>query len=217
MAQTVTERKKKRAKKRKKKQATARVQREMARKPSLRNDLALFQEGHDVKLKAVGRVCGTLWKNQQELDQAHHRLDTQQFVLARLLIPLVKEVLIRVQSDELITQETIGRVFLEWDEFRKRPDYKDLLLEWMMGVPLNELPPPPKIQPKPVETPDVTVEGPREFGGDYVEGQTSGSRDETSSEEQSEGQSSGEADEMPKVQNDDKAHHGEGPGNPEMP
>ena len=208
--QTMTARKRKRAAKRKKKQANVRLQREMAKRPSLRNDLELFQGGQDTKLRAVGRVCGTLWKNQEELTAAHHQLDTQQFVLARLLVPIVNDILVRIGSDDLITLESIGRCFLEWDEFKKRPDYKDLLPEWLLGKPLSELPPPKVKEKEQLEKAPAESEGPQEFGGDYVERQTSGLGDETDPEEQPEGQSDGKEDEMSEGQDADETPHAEG-------
>lgn len=210
-----TARKQKRAKKKKERQKSVRRQREALKasvgKPSLRGELDQLRELQESRLRVIANTIGTIWKNQRELDAAHHKVDTQQFVLARLLISAVNDILIRIGSEDLISQETVARCFLEWDEFSKRPDYKDLLIEWMMGKPLSELPPPPEVkeEEQPKEAP-AESEDPQEFGGDYGEGQSSSNKHETVAEEPSENSGTGEENEMPEGQDADSAVSAEG-------
>lgn len=123
-----------------------------------------------------------------------------------MLIPRFNNILIRMGSEDLITDEVIGEVFLEWDEFKSRSDYRDLLLEWMIGRDLADLPPPPPVEIKqetPEEAPAQEGEGPQEFGGDY--GEISDLGNETDSEESSESAGAGEEDEVPELQDVDQA------------
>jgi hypothetical protein len=119
------------------------------------------------------------------LQGAGDRVEEQFCVLGRLIIPKMNEILLMLNSEDLITEETINGTFLTWNEFKKRPDFKSHFVPWFLGRPLNELPPPPEPEAKEEitdEAPTLSSEDPIEFGGDYAEGKDSNIGDETTAE-----------------------------------
>lgn len=131
-----------------------------------------------------------VYDNQVELSKELTRLDTQQAVLTRLVIMNLNEILIRLGSDELVTYEGVNQMFHDFAALKTRPDHRDHMKDWFMGVDLSTLPPLEENEP------EETQEGPKEFGGDYAEGSDS----ESVEEEQSEGKETGEADALPQGQ-----------------
>lgn len=134
----------------------------------------------------MGRTVGTLYNNEVELGNSTDRLEEEFCVLARLLIPKVNDILIALGSEDVITEETINNVFLTWNEFKQRPDFKAHFVPWFLGVALEDLPPPPppevKEEKQPADTPAPEGEGAEEFGGDYGEGKADDLGDETTEE-----------------------------------
>ena len=129
-----------------------------------------FQNLQAQKLKALGNTLQTIWANQVELSKSETRLDEQFCVQGRLFITSINEILLRANSDEVITYEQVNKMFMEWEKFRSRPDFRDHMRAWFMGDDLSTLPPPPEPKEKaPEETPSPEAEGPQEFGGDYGE------------------------------------------------
>lgn len=160
----------------------------------------------DQKLKELGKTIATLWQNEVELDKSANRLDEQFAVLARMMFVRFNELIMRVDGDNTIDEKSIEVAFREWAEFRGRGDFRDLMMEWFLGMPLKEMPPPP--QPKeatPEEAPGTEAEGPREFGGDYGQGEDSSIGDETTGQSESEDSGSLEADALPEGQDTDSS------------
>lgn len=164
-----------------------------------------FQNLQDEKLKELGKTIGTLWNNEVELDKSANRLDEQFAVLARMLFIRFNELMLRVDSDNTIDEKSIETAFREWAKFRARPDFRNLMMEWFLGVPLSELPPPPKQKEPPAETPDQVAEGPQEFGGDYAEGEASSVGNTATEQSQPANEADGEENAVPEVQDTDEA------------
>jgi len=140
----------------------------------------------DEKLKGVGNVISTVWKNQETLSKSAERLDEQFAVLARLSIRGMNDILIRMGADkEVITEVVIETAFKEWQVFRSRSDFRQFMLEWFLGKPLADLPPPPAKEEAPMTAaPGQEAEKPQaqEFGGDYGTQQKSDERNEAAPE-----------------------------------
>jgi hypothetical protein len=164
-----------------------------------------FQNLQREKLKELGKTIGTLWSNEVELDKSANRLDEQFAVLARMLFVRFNELMLQLDADNTIDEKSIEKAFREWAAFRARPDFRNLMMEWFLGVPLSELPPAPKQEERPAVTPDQVAEGPQEFGGDYGEGEDGRLRNETTEQSQSEDEATGEEDAVPEVQDTDEA------------
>jgi hypothetical protein len=171
-----------------------------------------FRNLQELRLKALAKTLvdieknhKTIFANQKELSKSATRLDEQFCVQGRLFITAINEILHRANSDEIITYEAVNLMFMEWEKFRSRPDFREHMKPWFMGDDLDSLPPPPepKQEETPEETPDAEVEGPQEFGGDYAEG--SGLGNEAASQEQSEGKTDSSPDEVPEGQDADEA------------
>lgn len=157
------------------------------------------------KVKALAKTVGTVWRNQVALSESIDRIEEEFCVLGRLTIPKMNEILIALGSEDLITEEMINGVFLTWNEFKQRPDFKQHFVPWFLGVPLNELPPPPEVKQE-EENPDTPAPedgGAEVFGGDYGEGQTSTDGDEAAQEGECTLHEASAAHEVPPVQDVD--------------
>lgn len=175
------------------------------------------------KVKALAKTVGTVWRNQVALSESIDRVEEEFCVLGRLMIPKMNEILIALGSEDLVTEEMINGVFLTWNEFKQRPDFKQHFVQWFLGVPLNELPPPPEVkqeEEKP-DTPAPADGGAEVFGGDYGEGQTDNIGDEATQEGGPAVNEAGAADALPSMQDVDEAPLGEEQGGgaavPEVP
>jgi len=175
----------------------------------------LSQNLQEQKLKALAETLldlhknhGTIFANQQELTKSATRLDEQFCVQGRLFISTINEILHRANSDEIITYENINLMFMEWEQFRARPDFREHMRAWFMGDDLSQLPPPPEVpaEPEPKEetseeTPGDKAEGPTEFGGDYAKDSDLGN--EANPQGQSEGETDSSSPEVPEGQDAD--------------
>jgi hypothetical protein len=158
-------------------------------KAQLLSDLARsfeqYQELQDQKLKELGKALATIWQNQVELTKSADRLDEQFCVLARMSIVKINETMIRLSNDDVVDEKAIAKYFMDWATFKARPDFRKYMMEWFLGVPLDQLPPPPEVkEEKPQEAPNQKAEGPKEFGGDYGTGQASDDGNPAASEVQ---------------------------------
>ena len=171
----------------------------------------------DAKLRALGDTLTTMWNNQVELSKSETRLDEQFCVLARLSIRMLNDILVRIGSEDLITEKVIETAFKEWATFKERSDFREFMVEWFLGKPLSELPPAKeeplvtrdeqgrvqKINATPV-SPGPKAEGPQEFGGDYGT-QKRDERNEAAPEERQPDDRAGQEDAMPAGQDTDRS------------
>ena len=86
----------------------------------------------------------TIWANQKELTKSQNLLDEQFAVSTRMAVMGINLLLEKTDSKERIEGSDIEVLFRDWAVFRARPDFREHMMEWMLGVPLSELPPPPK-------------------------------------------------------------------------
>jgi hypothetical protein len=164
-----------------------------------------------------GKAVATIWQNQVELTKALDRVEEEFCVLGRLMIPKMNEILIALGSEDLITEESINGVFLLWNEFKKRSDFKSHFVPWFLGVPLGELPlPPPEKKEGPADAPAPKDESAEEFGGDY--GEADDLRDAAAEEGESQSDEDSAENALPKGQDSDSTVPGEEQdGGAEMP
>ena len=174
--------------------------------------LEQFQVTQDAKLKELANTVVTVWKNQVELAESETRLDEQFCVLSRLAIRGINDILIRIGSEDLITDKVVEAAFKEWRAFRKRSDYRKFMLEWFLGKSLSELPTEPKKE-EILVAPDPKVGGAQEFGGNYVSYNKSDNGNTTTAEERQQDSNSCQTDEVPSGQNLDGSIPDGGQGN----
>jgi hypothetical protein len=155
----------------------------------------------------------TLYNNQAELVSSDTKLDEQFAVLTRLVIMKLNSMSAKINmavNQELIdevTYDEINAMFMEWETFRARLDFKDHTRVWFTGGDLSELPPAPEPPPpeeakedEPETDPEGEAPAGDQFGGDYAEDSIG---DETTSQDD-EGGEAGEEDALPGVQDADK-------------
>lgn len=156
------------------------------------------------KIKALAKTVGTVWNNQVSISESIDRLEEEFCVLGRLMIPKMNEILISLGSDDLITEEIINNVYLTWNEFKKRSDFKSYFVPWFLGVPIDEMPEVKQEEEKtldaPAESKDAEV-----FGGDYGEGQANTIGDEATQEGGLTLYEASATHEVPEVQDADEA------------
>ena len=216
---------KRRAQKRKKAQTKRAGLKAAAKRKGVLLDFEKSLALQDAKIRALGRTVGTLYNNEVELGNSTDRLEEEFCVLARLLIPKVNDILIALGSEDPITEEEINSVFLTWNEFKQRPDFKAHFVPWFLGVALEDLPPPPPPPPppevkeeKPADTPAPKGEGAEEFVGDYGQGETDDLGDETTEEGKPPVDEGSAKDALPEGQDPDGPVPGEEQGgSAEMP
>jgi len=213
---------KKRAEKRKQVKAKKESFKVAAKRRGLQREFEDLLDLQTAKVRALAKTTGTVWQNQVTLSESIDRVEEEFCVLGRLIIPKMNEILVTLGSEDLITEEMINGVFLTWHEFKKRPDFKGHFVPWFLGVPLNEMPPPPELkQEEKLDTPASTDEGAEVFGGDYGKGQTNNIGDETTQEGGLSVNEESSPDEVPQVQDvDDPAlgtEQSRGAEVPEMP
>ena len=212
---------KKRAAKRKKSNAKKALLKQVARRKGLQQEFENLLALQDAKIKTLAKTIQTIWNNQVELTKSIDRVEEEFCVLGRLVIPKMNEILIALGSEELITEEVINSVFLTWHEFKQRPDFKNHFVPWFLGVPLQELPPPPEIKEEvatPNDAPALEGGDADEFGGDYAEGKADDLGNETTEEGRPPSDEGSEEDALPEGQDVDSPVPGdERSGSAEVP
>lgn len=170
------------------------------------------------------------------MSKSHHNLDEQFAVLTRLVVMQVNEfaskhnqllgVLAMAMDKEIaddlrineVSYDDINLMFMEWQRFKARPDWREHSTTWYTGGDVNSLPPPPEQPPEPeAKEEDEDEPGERHFGGDYDAESDNG--DQSDPEGGPEGESQDEADEVSEVQTPhppEAEHPGEG-SDPEVP
>lgn len=99
----------------------------------------------DQTMQALANSVQTMWRNQKELAKSEDLLDEQFAVSTRMMILSINTVLEKIGAEERIDAQDVEQMFRDWADFRKRPDYRSLMMEWFMGVALDKLPPPQEV------------------------------------------------------------------------
>ena len=87
----------------------------------------------------------TIWENQKECAKSETLLDEQFAVSTRMTIVAVNHILTLMgHGDDCITEKDIEKLFKDWAAFHSRPDYREYMMEWFLGVAIDKLPPPPQ-------------------------------------------------------------------------
>lgn len=141
----------------------------------------------DRSLQLVAASNQTIWNNQKELTKSQNLLDEQFAVSTRMAVMGINLLLEKVGAEERIEADDIETLFRDWAAYRARSDFREHMMEWMLGVPLDKLPPPPE--------PPAKKEGEADAQSDL--------RDEKSGQEQSESGTSGQEHDVPEVQPED--------------
>ena len=112
----------------------------------------------------LARSQKVIFDNQKELSASEELLDEQFAVSTRMSIMGINflsrrmEVIATILGsalggewqeaiqtegswDESIDADDIEKLFLDWATFRRRSDFRDHMTEWMLGVPLDKMPP----------------------------------------------------------------------------
>jgi hypothetical protein len=142
----------------------------------------------DEALRVLGNSIKTLYANQQELTKSQNLLDEQFAVSTRMAVMGINLLLEKVGAEERLDADDIAQLFRDWATFRSRPDFRNLMMEWMLGVALDKLPAPPEPEAKKGE-----VDAKGDDGNKVTE------------EGQSENSTAGQEDDVPEVQSEDRA------------
>jgi hypothetical protein len=147
----------------------------------------------DETIALLARSNKTIWDNQKELSKSEELLDEQFAVSTRMMITAVNGIISAlapgVNNPAQITSKDVATVFRDWAAFRKRPDYRNFMMEWFLGVALDKLPPPPVAQ--------ATKEGDVHAEGDHG--------NPVAAEVQPQDSGDGKAPDVPEVQKEDGA------------
>jgi hypothetical protein len=65
-----------------------------------------------------------------------------------MTIVAVNKIFEKLGVGDRLTEKDVAGLFRDWATFRKRPDYREFMMEWFLGVALDKLPPPPAVQAK---------------------------------------------------------------------
>lgn len=97
----------------------------------------------DDTITKIGGAQQVIWNNQKELSRSEELLDEQFAVSTRMAVKSMNLILEKIGAEERITAKDIERLFRDWAEFKKRPDRRNLMMEWFLGVELSAMPPLP--------------------------------------------------------------------------
>jgi len=97
----------------------------------------------DKSLQLLAGSNQVIWGNQKELTKSQNLLDEQFAVSTRMAVMGLNLALEKIGAEERIEADDIETLFRDWAAFRSREDFRDHMMEWMLGVPLSKLPPPP--------------------------------------------------------------------------
>ena len=97
----------------------------------------------DKVFQLLAKSNQTIWNNQKELTKSEELLDEQFAVSTRMTIVSINHILEKMGATDRITDKDIEKLFRDWAQFRKRPDYREYMMEWFLGVALDKLPPSP--------------------------------------------------------------------------
>jgi len=107
--------------------------------------LSLRVDNLDKAFQLVAKSQQTIWANQKELTKSEELLDEQFAVSTRMTIVAVNHILQTMgHGEDCIKEKDVEKLFKDWAQFRARPDYRDFMMDWFMGVALDKLPPPPQ-------------------------------------------------------------------------
>jgi hypothetical protein len=140
----------------------------------------------DERVRELAKTAVTLYQNQQRLAksydglaEASDSLDEQFAVLSRLVIGHMNKLTDAFNTVtggmpagaprvEPLGRDIVTKMFADWREFKKRPDFRDHNTAWFMGEDLSKLPPPPaKEEEKAPSAAQGDPSGAEVFGGDY--------------------------------------------------
>lgn len=140
-------------------------------------------------MKLLAQSIQTIFSNQKELGKSQSLLDEQFAVATRMSVMGLNLLFEKVGAEERVDSGDIEQLFKDWARFRSRPDFRDLMMEWMLGVALDKLPAPPE--------PEAKKEGEADAKSD--------NGDQVAEEGQPENGPVGEEDDVPEVQPEDRA------------
>jgi hypothetical protein len=166
----------------------------------------------DKKVHGLASTIQTIYNNQVKLEtslqllgKSERLLDHQVAVLTRITISNLNSIRVKM-GDDFLSEEEIAKVFDDWAAFYARGDSKKHMTHWVLGKPIEDLPPPPeppkeeaKEEAEEAQASEET-EGPTVFGGDYAESENG---DETAGEVGSTDGEDSEKDEVPGVRTSD--------------
>jgi hypothetical protein len=145
----------------------------------------------DATIQVMAKSNQTIWANQKELTKSQNLLDEQFAVSTRMAVMGLNLVFEKMGVEERVDADDIEKLFRQWAEFRARPDFRNFMMEWMLGVALEKLPPPPEPEPEAKEEGEANAQSDN-GNTNPEEGVTEDSQ-------------SSQADDVPEVQPEDRA------------
>lgn len=100
------------------------------------------------KVQALEKQVAVLYQNQKELAQSENRLDEQFCVSTRLAVSWINSIIKAARMEDAawalpldsISYETVNKMFMDFERFRRRPDFRNHMRVWFMGESLDSLP-----------------------------------------------------------------------------
>lgn len=105
----------------------------------------------DDTTQKLARSNQVIWNNQKELTRSETLLDEQFAVSTRMFIVTMNGLCQKLGFEERIDAEDVKQLFQDWATFRARPDYRNLMMAWFLGVALDKMPPLPPAVPSKTE------------------------------------------------------------------
>jgi hypothetical protein len=100
------------------------------------------------KIQELEKQVAVLFQNQRELAKSETRLDEQFCVSTRLAIYWINSIIKAARMEDApwalsmdsVTYEEVNKMFMDFEEFRSRPDFRNHMRVWFLGEPLDSLP-----------------------------------------------------------------------------
>lgn len=108
------------------------------------SDIEARLKALEAKVGVVADGVTTIWNNQVELSSSSSKVDEQFCVLVRLVVSKLNSVIAKNKDSDItvspVTYEAINDLFQEFEEFKKREDFRDHFRVWYMGGDIQKLP-----------------------------------------------------------------------------
>lgn len=100
------------------------------------------------KVQELQKQVAVLYQNQRELAQSENRLDEQFCVSTRLVISWINSIIKAARMEDApwalsldsVSYESVNKMFMDFEQFKRRPDFRDHMRVWFMGESLDSLP-----------------------------------------------------------------------------
>jgi len=100
------------------------------------------------KVQELQKQVAVLYQNQRELVRSENRLDEQFCVSTRLAVSWINAIIKAARMEDApwalsldsVSYDAVNKMFMDFEKFKGRPDFRNHMRVWFMGESLDSLP-----------------------------------------------------------------------------